>query len=129
MAEAQANLEAFKTSSAVIVKMLTDVNDTTKLPVITEFLKAERLVTILDQSSTYALDLTVSSAGMLRIRKNIFFNAKTAHSGGVSISARLFNNEGKLVFGGVQDYYVDFTSSKQIRESLKFKRLDQMSPQ
>lgn len=129
MAEAQANLEAFKTSTADIVKMLTDVNDTTKLPVIAEFLKAERLVTILDQSNAYALDLTVSSAGMLRIRKNIFFNAKTAHSGGVSISARLFNNEGKLVFGGVQDYYIDFTGSKQIRESLKFKKLEDLAAQ
>jgi hypothetical protein len=129
VAEAQANLEAFKTSTADIVKMLTDVNETTKLPVITEFLKAEQLVTILDQSNAYALDLTVSSAGMLRVRKNIFFNAKTAHSGGVSISARLFNNEGKLVFGGVQDYYVDFTGSKQIRESLKFKQLKDLAEQ
>jgi hypothetical protein len=109
--------------------MFSEINANTKLPVLTEFLKAEKLSQILDKSDTYAINLKVSSSGMVRIRRNIFFNARVAHTGGVSISARIFNREGQLVGGDVQDYYIDFAGSKEIRKSLGFKKLSELGQQ
>jgi hypothetical protein len=120
------NLEAFKTSTASIINMFSEVNNTTKQTLLTEFLQAERLATILDESGAYVLDLTVTAAGMLRIRRNLFFNAKTAHTGGVTVSVRLYDNGGLMVFGRVQEFYIDFTDPKTIRRTLGFQKLEQV---
>lgn len=117
----------FKTNTSDLIKMFSEINSTTKLPVLTEFLKAERLASVLDNDKTYAMNMTVTASGMVRIRRNIFFNATIAHSGGVSITVRLFNREGQMVGGDVQDYYFDFTGSKEIRKSLGFKKLSEVN--
>lgn len=122
-----ANLEAFKTATAAVVGLFSEVNETTKQTLLTEFLQAERLTTILDDAGTYALDLTVKAAGMLRIRRNLFFNAKTAHTGGVTASVRLYDNGGLMVFGTVQDYYIEFSAPERIRRALGFKKLEELS--
>lgn len=118
----------FKTNIADLIKMFSEINSTTKLPVLTEFLKAERLVSLLDSDKTYAMDMTVTAAGMVRIRRNIFFNANVAHSGGASISVRFFDKDSQLIGGDVQDYYIDFVGSKTIRKSLNFKKLSEIRP-
>jgi hypothetical protein len=124
--EAAANLTAFKTSLTSLFQILTAVDDATKQPVLNTLLNAERLSDILAEAGTYVLDLSVKATGTNRTRRNMFFNTKLAHSGGVSIDANLFNNQDQLVFGRVEDFYIEFTGSKEIRQRSGFKRLDQL---
>jgi hypothetical protein len=42
----------------------------------------------------------------------------------VSISLNLFNNKDQLVLGQLEQYYIDFTNSKDIRRLAGFKKLD-----
>lgn len=126
--QAVAEIEAFKASLSDIFKLLTAVDDTTKLPLLANLIRAERLSDILANENTYALDLDVKASGTNRIRRNMFWNAKIAHSAGVSIDANLYNNEDKQVFGTIQPYYVEFTGSKQIRQQSGFRKLNEMKP-
>jgi len=118
------NLESFKASLADLLKILTAVDPANSTPVLTTLLRAERLKDILQRVDAYALDLVVKASGTNRIRKNAFFNAKIAHSGGVSIGANLFNNFDQLVFGQLEEYYIDFTNSGDIRKRVGFQKLD-----
>jgi uncharacterized coiled-coil protein SlyX len=97
-----ANLESFKTSLADLLKLLTAVDVATGTPALASLLRAERLTELLKTDSAYSLEMQVTASGTNRIRKNAFFNAKIAHSGGVSISLNLFNNKDQLVLGLLQ---------------------------
>jgi hypothetical protein len=92
--------------------------------VIASLLRAERLRAILAADDTYVLDLSVRASGTNRIRKNMFFNARVAHSGGVSIGANLFNNKDQMVFARLEEFYFEFMNSKEIRERTGFQQLD-----
>lgn len=118
------NLESFKASLADLLKVLTAVDPANSTPLLAGLLRAERLKDILKANDAYALDLVVKASGTNRIRKNAFLNAKIAHSGGVSIGANLFNNLDQLVFGQLEEYYIDFTNSGEIRKRAGFQKLD-----
>jgi hypothetical protein len=118
------SLEAFKASLADLLKVLTAVDPSNSTPVLAGLLRAERLKEILKTADAYALDLVVRASGTNRIRRNAFFNAKVAHSGGVSIGVNLFNNLDQLVFGQLEEYYIDFTNSAEIRKRAGFQKLD-----
>ncbi|HEV3468360.1 MAG TPA: hypothetical protein VG148_03505 [Pyrinomonadaceae bacterium] len=120
------NLEAFKGSVAGLLGLLTAVDDATKQPLLVGLISAERLSEILAADDTYALDLTVKASGTNRIRRNMFFNAKLAHTGGVSIDANLYNHQDQLVFGRLEDYYIEFTGSEDIRKRMGFQKLDKL---
>ena len=119
-------LTTFKTSLTKLFEILTAVDDTTKQPLFNSLVSAERLSDLLANSATYVLTLNVKATGTNRSRKNLFFNAKLDHSGGASIDANLFNSQDQLVFGKVENFYIEFTDSKTIRERSGFKRLDQV---
>jgi len=124
--QAAANLTSFKASLAGLFQILTAVDDATKQPLLNGLINAERLSEILAEAGTYVLDLNVKASGTNRTRRNMFFNTKLAHSGGVSIDANLFNNQDQLVFGRIEDFYIEFTGSKDIRQRSGFKRLDEL---
>jgi hypothetical protein len=126
--QAVAEIEAFKASLSDIFKLLTAVDDATKLPLLANLIRAERLSDILANPNTYALDLDVKASGTNRIRRNLFWNARIAHSAGVSIDANLYNNEDKQVFGTIEPFYVEFTGSKQIRQQSGFRKLNEIRP-
>jgi hypothetical protein len=124
--EAAAAIETFKNSLADVRTLLTAVDDVTKLPVLTSLVRAERLSDILNNENTYVLDLDVKASGTNRTRKNIIWNARIAHSAGVSIDASLFNNRDEQVFAILRPFYIEFSSSKQIRKHSGFQTLDQI---
>lgn len=124
--EAAAAIDTFKTSLADVRTLLTSVDDVTKLPLLTNLIRAERLSDILKKDDTYVLDLDVKASGTNRTRKNIFWNARIAHSAGVSIDATLFNNRDEQVFAILRPFYIEFSSSKQIRKHSGFQTLDQI---
>ena len=121
------DLKNFKAAVAEISNLLTAVDATTKQSTLVGILRSERLARILDEDDTYALDLKSDASGTTRIRKNIFWNARADHTGGVSIKARLFDKDDKLVFGTVTDYYFEYTGSGHIRKARKFKKLEEVS--
>lgn len=122
--QAAANLENFKATLASLFQLLSAVDDTTKQPVLVQLISAERLSEILATDDTYVLDLSIKASGTNRIRRNMFFNAKLAHTGGVSIDAGLYNSQDQLVFGRLEDFYIEFTGSEDIRKRMGFKKLD-----
>ncbi|HEY5883158.1 MAG TPA: hypothetical protein VIT88_00640 [Pyrinomonadaceae bacterium] len=126
--EAAAAIQTFKTSLADVRTLLTSVDDATKLPVLTALIRAERLSDILKNEHTYVLDLDVKAAGTNRTRKNIIWNARIAHSAGVSIDASLYNNRDEQVFAILRPFYIEFSSSKQIRKHSGFQTLNQIKP-
>jgi hypothetical protein len=68
--------------------------------------------------------MQVTAQGTNKITKNAFFSAKLSHSGGVSIGVNLFNSQDQLVLGQVEQFYIDYTNSKEIRRLLGFQKLD-----
>jgi hypothetical protein len=114
--ESSSNLDALKANTTSFTALLTNIDTATQMTLLGQLLRVERLQATLSTDDTYVLDLTVTATGTTRIRRNMFFNAKAAHSGGVTISARLFNNKGALVTGEVVNNYIGFTDSQQIRE-------------
>jgi len=68
--------------------------------------------------------MQVTAKGTNKITKNAFFSAKLSHSGGVSIGVNLFNNQDQLVLGQLEQFYIDYTNSKEIRRLTGFQRLD-----
>ena len=125
--QAAESLTAFKASIAKLFEILTAVDDASKQPIFNNLVSAERLSDLLADKAAYVLTLNVKASGTNRTRKNMFFNAKLDHSGGASIDANLFNSEDQLVFGTVENFYIEFTNSKRIRERSGFKRLDQIA--
>ncbi len=119
-----ANVESFKTSLADLLKLLTAVDSTTNTPVLVSLLRAERLSELLKKPNTYSLEMRVTAQGTNKITKNAFFSAKLSHSGGVSIGVNLFNSQDQLVLGQVEQFYIDYTNSKEIRRLLGFQKLD-----
>ncbi len=119
------NIEAFRTSIADALKLMTGVNAAGNETVLAGLLRAERLRQILADPNTYALDLSVRASGTNRFTRTAFFNTKVAHSGGVSISVNLFNNLDQMVFGRQEGYYIEFSRSKDIRQRAGFQPLDQ----
>ena len=119
-----ANIESFKTSLADLLKLLTGVDTTTNTPVLVSLLRSERLQDLLKLETTYSLEMQVTAAGTNKISKNAFFSAKVSHSGGVSIGVNLFNNQDQLVLGQREQYYIDYTNSKEIRRLSGFQKLD-----
>jgi hypothetical protein len=117
-----ANIDAFKASIADVLKLLTTVDSGNT--VIASLLRAERLRSILAADDTYSLDLSVRASGTNRIRKNMFFNAKVDHSGGVSVGANLFNNKDQMVFARLEEFYIEYMNSKEIRKRTGFQQLD-----
>ncbi|MDT5296301.1 MAG: hypothetical protein QOJ76_3181 [Acidobacteriota bacterium] len=124
--QAAAGLQEFKTSLADLFKLLTAVDDATKQPVFVDLISAGRLSDILSEDDTYALDLAVKASGTNRTRRNMFFNAKVAHSAGVSLDANLYDNQDRLVFGRLEDFYIEFTGSEDIRKRKGFKKLNEL---
>lgn len=124
--QAADTLTAFKTSLTKLFEILTAVDDATKQPIFNNLVSAERMSDLLADPGTYVLTLNIKALGTNRTRKNLFFNAKVDHSGGASVDANLFNSEDQLVFGKVENFYIEFTGSKKIRERSGFKRLDQL---
>lgn len=120
------SLQEFKTSLADIFKLLTAVDETSKQPLLIELVAAGRLSDVLAEKGAYALDLSVKASGTNRIRRTMFFNAKIDHSAGVSIDANLYDSQDRLVFGRVEDFYVEFTGSKNIRKRKGFKKLEEL---
>jgi len=119
-----ASIESFKTSLADLLKLLTAVDSTTNTPVLVTLLRAERLTELLRNPNTYSLEMQVTAQGTNKITKNAFFSAKLSHSGGVSIGVNLFNNQDQLVLGQLEQFYIDYTNSKEIRRLTGFQRLD-----
>ena len=119
-----ASVESFKTSLADLLKLLTAVDSTTNTPVLVTLLRAERLADLLKKANTYSLEMQVTAQGTNKITKNAFFSAKLSHSGGVSIGVNLFNNKDQLVLGQLEQYYIDYTNSKEIRRLTGFQKLD-----
>jgi hypothetical protein len=124
--QAAASVEDFKKSLADLLKLLTAVDDTTKQPLLIDLVASGRLSDILAEDGTYALDLGIRASGTNRIRRNMFFNAKLAHSAGATIDANLYDSQDRLVFGRVEDFYVEFTGSEDIRKRKGFKKLDEI---
>jgi hypothetical protein len=124
--QAAASLQEFKASLADLFKLLTAVNDATKQPVLVDLISAGRLSDILSEDDTYALDLEIKASGTNRTRRNMFFNAKVAHSAGVSLDANLYDNHDRLVFGRLEDFYIEFTGSEDIRKRKGFKKLSEL---
>lgn len=119
-----ASIESFKNSLADLLKLLTAVDSATNTPALVGLLRAERLHKLLALSTTYSLEMQVTAAGTNKISKNAFFSAKVSHSGGVSIGVNLFNSQDQLVLGQREQYYIDFTNSKEIRRLTGFQKLD-----
>lgn len=117
------NMESLQTALTAFLGSLPVVDAASKLTMIASLLRAEALATLLDQKDTYVLDLSVTASGTTRIRQNIFWNAKPDHTGGVTIIARVFDFEGRMVGGYSADHYYDYTSSGDIRRTLKFASL------
>ncbi len=118
------DLEAFKKGLADINGLLTAV-DATKQTALVGLLRAERLSQEIAKAGTFLLDMRVNASGTTRIRKNIWWNAKDEHTGGVTIEANLFDNTDQLVFGAVVDGYIDYAGSGKIRRQRGFLKLDQ----
>jgi hypothetical protein len=119
-----ASVESFETSLADLLKLLTAVDATTNTPALVTLLRAERLAELLKKANTYSLELQVTAKGTNKITKNAFFSAKLSHSGGVSIGVNLFNNKDQLVLGQLEQFYIDYTNSKEIRRLTGFEKLD-----
>jgi len=119
-------LESFKNNLSDMLKLLTGTDATNNSTVLAALLRSERLKDILKSPNTYALDLVVTASGTNRITKNFFFNARVSHSAGITINAVLFNNQDQMVFGENQDYYIEFTNSKEIRRRARFKNLEEI---
>ena len=122
--QSAANLDTLKTNTSSLIALLTHTDTTTQMTLLAPLLRVERLQAALSIDKTFVLDLTVTATGTTRIRRNIFLNAKAAHSGGVSISARLFDNRGALVMGEVVNNYIGFTDSRQIHDLADYESLD-----
>jgi cell fate (sporulation/competence/biofilm development) regulator YlbF (YheA/YmcA/DUF963 family) len=123
---AATSLQEFKASIADLIKLLTAVDDTTKQPVLNDLVGAGRLSDILSKDGAYALDLVVRASGTNRTRHNMFFNDKIDHSAGVSLDANLYDKDDRLVFGRLEDFYIEFTGSKDIRKRKGFQKLNDL---
>lgn len=109
------DLEAFKKGLADINGLLTAV-DATKQTALVGLLSADRLSREIAKEGTFLLDMRVNASGTTRIRKNIWWNAKDEHTGGVTIEANLFDHADRLVFGAVVDGYIDYAGSGKRRK-------------
>ncbi|MBI3651883.1 MAG: hypothetical protein HY231_12755 [Acidobacteria bacterium] len=112
-------LAFFNLAIEELTKSLNTVDEKTKLTPLALIIRTESLAVLLKDPKTYVLRLTPPTAnGTTRIRRNLFFNAKSAHSGGVSVYYQLFDTKGIMVDGGVVMDYIEYTDSKDVHKRL-----------
>jgi hypothetical protein len=115
LTDLKAKTQSLITSTELIMTKLNAPDATTKLTVMAQLLRAEKLHSILDDNNSYTLRVAVTANGTTKVKKNLFVDAKVRHSAGANLVYQLFNKEGALAQGDVMQCYIDYQSSQNVR--------------
>lgn len=108
-------------------QLITNLNtpdSTTKFTPLAQLIKAEKLISILKQDTTFTLRLTIAANGTTKIKKRLFLDARIKHSAGAILTYQLFDVTGKVVLADVIQYYFDWKTAEEVRSTIKMPAFD-----
>ncbi|WP_247237211.1 hypothetical protein [Telluribacter sp. SYSU D00476] len=106
----QSSLEAF----LQLELMLLAIDQNTRVSTRALVMRAERLVTILKESTTYILKLTACLSGSSQVKENLFRSTKVLHSGGTQLSCLIFDQKGNIHFSDNRCAYSPYMESSEM---------------
>ena len=95
--------------------ILSTADATTKLTAQAVIMRAEKLISILQQTDSYVVKFVATSKGSNKISESIWRSDRIQHSAGTSLDCLVFNAEGEVVFSFSEINYTPYTSSDQIK--------------
>ncbi len=116
LTDLKTKMQGLLTAVSLITAKLNTPDETGKLTALAQLLRAERLQSILKETSTYTLRVSAKANGTTKIKKNLFVDAKVRHSAGANLVYLLFNNLGGLAQGGSLSCYIDYQSAQSVRQ-------------
>jgi hypothetical protein len=111
-----ASVKSLVQSFTQLQTTLSTVDPTTKLTAQALLLRAERLVTKLNQDDCYMVKLSVVAKGSNKIKESLFkTSASITHSGGAEVSIMVFQPDGQLIFAETRSHYSPYTAPDKIK--------------
>ncbi len=113
------HLQALNNSHDQLLSLLHAVDPQTKLAGQASLLRMERLYEKLRQEHAYVLKLAVIAKGTNRITKNLWGNARIAHSAGAELNYQLYAPDGSLILADSIYEYTPYTKPDAIGKTSK----------